>query len=378
MLNGRNLVVDTFSEVYNILKPWITHEFWDFESHDVVPNSVYVVSRKQFIEHKSKVEHLLGLDDIVLFFDNAAEGSSTLISQLQALEFDNIAKEKRLLLIGGGDMDSDYPYVRFDHFLSNILGYDSNVAAMSKTEEIFSKKDKPYQCLFLNGRSRPHRKYLFERLRLEGLLDRTLWSMLDGRPSNSRQIKLTHDGVNLMNTQSPIRPLPVEYEYNTYKNSQIDLSNGTRQFVKHQLFNNEWGEIYINPAPYVDTYFSLVTETVFEYPYSFRTEKIAKPLAMGHPWIVAASRGYYRDMKNLGFKTFDSVIDESFDLIDDHQDRMDRIFDIVSDLLKQNLQSFLDACYNTCKYNQQHLVELIPQIRQQFPEQFFNLIHRYG
>lgn len=378
MHNGRNLVVDSFSEVYTILNPWMTHDFWDFESHEIIPNSIYVVGRKQFVEHKSKVELLLNRPDILLFFDNAAEGSNTLVGQLQALGFDEAAKEKKLLLIGGGDMDADYPCVRYDHFLANILDYDANVAAMNSIEEIFSKKNKPYQCLFLNGRSRPHRKFLFEKLQVEGLIDRTLWSMLDGRPSNSRQLKLTHRGVNLMNTQSPLRPLPAEYEYETYKNSQLDLSNGTRQFVKHQLFNNEWGEIYINPAPYVDTYFSLITETVFEYPYSFRTEKIAKPLAIGHPWIVAASRGYYRDMHNLGFRSFGHVIDESFDLIDDHQDRMDRIYEIVADLLKQNLQSFLDECYNVCKYNQQHLVEIIPQIRQQFPTKFFDLISQYG
>ena len=147
--------------------------------------------------------------------------------------------------------------------------------------------------------------------------------------------------------------------------------------IKQELFNQEWGEIYLAPAPYVDTYFSLVTETVFEYPYSFRTEKIAKPIAIGHPWIVAASRGFYRDIRNLGFKTFDHVIDESFDQIDNHQDRMDRIIDIVDDLCKQDLGSFMSACKEVCKYNQQHLIEVVPKWRSQLPDQFFNLINKY-
>ena len=117
-----------------------------------------------------------------------------------------------------------------------------------------------------------------------------------------------------------------------------------------------------------------MTETVFEYPYSFRTEKTAKVLAMGHPFIVAASVGYYRDLRNLGFCTFDTVIDETFDQIENHQDRMDRIYDTVQDLCSQDLGSFLSACQDICKYNQQHLQELIPRIRSEFPPQFFNLI----
>jgi hypothetical protein len=116
---------------------------------------------------------------------------------------------------------------------------------------------------------------------------------------------------------------------------------------------------------------------VFEYPYSFRTEKIAKPLAQGHPWICAANAGFYRDLRYLGFKTFSSVIDESFDSIEHHQTRMDRIVDIVNDLCKSDLQAFLQACEPVCKYNQQHLVELSAQIRKEFPNNFFKFISHY-
>ena len=100
-------------------------------------------------------------------------------------------------------------------------------------------------------------------------------------------------------------------------------------FAKYKLFNNEWGEIYLNANPYLDTYFSLVTETVFDYPYSFRTEKIWKPIAIGHPWVAVANPGFYRDMHNLGFKTFGDLVDESFDLIDNSIDRLERIAVVV-------------------------------------------------
>ena len=377
MLNGRNLVVDTFSEVYHILKPWITQDFWDLSTHEPVSNSIYIIGRKQFVENPDKIRNMIDRPDMLIFFDNAAEGSWTLVSQLQMLNFDDLARQHKLLIIGGGDMQPDYEYLQHDHFLSRILDYDQNLQAMEKTPEIFSKLDKPYKFLFLNGRARPHRKYLYERFRESKLLDQALWTMLDGRPSFSRSFELVRDNINMLATTSEIRWLDSFYEFEFYKNPTVDAVPAQRSFVKNQLFNNEWGEIYLEPAPYIDTYFSLVTETVYEYPYSFRTEKIAKALAMGHPFIVASSVGFYRDLRNLGFRTFDTVIDESFDLVENHQDRMDRIYNIVQDLCQQDLVSFLTECKDICKYNQQHLKEIVPVIKSQFPQKFFKLISQY-
>jgi hypothetical protein len=377
MLNERNLVLDTMSEVYQPLLPYRTHEFWDFGTHDIVPNSVYVVGRKQITDNTAKVRELAQRDDIVVIFDNAAEGSWTLISQLQALGLHDLALTHQLLLIGGGEMSSEYAYVRYDHFIACIVDYEENLQAMNRSDEIFSNTRKPYSFLFLNGRSRPHRKYLWHRFQQKGLLDQALWTMLDSRPSRYRHFDLVDNSVNLMSTVTPLQWLPAEYEVPQYNTATITPGPAERTFVKTELFGNTWGEIYLNTPAYSDTYFSVVTETVFEYPYSFRTEKIAKPLAQGHPWICAANAGFYRDLRNLGFKTFNAIIDESFDSIEHHQTRMDRIVDIVNDLCKSDLQAFLLACEPVCKYNQQHLVELSTQIRKEFPNNFFKFINQY-
>jgi hypothetical protein len=120
-----------------------------------------------------------------------------------------------------------------------------------------------------------------------------------------------------------------------------------------------------------------VTETVFNYPYSFRTEKIWKPVAVGHPFIAVANRGFYQDLHKLGFKTFGHVIDESFDTIDNSQDRIERIACVVEDLCQQDLASFLAECYNVCKYNQQHYTEFRHRVPGELPEQFNRFINQY-
>jgi hypothetical protein len=72
----------------------------------------------------------------------------------------------------------------------------------------------------------------------------------------------------------------------------------------------------------------------------------------------------------LGFKTFSHVIDENFDQIENNTDRLERIAQVVEDLCRQDLASFVKECYNICKYNQQQLAELGPKIRAEFPNQF--------
>jgi hypothetical protein len=335
------------------------------------------MGRKQFIENRDIVKSMAESSEYCVVFDNAAEGSWTLISQLQVLKIQDLVMQNKILLISGGDLEPSYPHIVYEHFLSCITDYEENLQAMKHIDSIFNKIDKPYKFLFLNGRARPHRKYLYERFKKLNLLEQSLWTMLDSRPSGYKLFQLNENNINLMATVSELRRLPAEYEFDFFKNTEVIPGPAERTFIKTQMFNNLWGEIYLEPAPYVDTYFSLVTETVFEYPYSFRTEKIAKPIAIGHPWLVAANRGFYRDIRNLGFKTFGHVIDESFDQIDNHQDRMDRIIDIVDDLCKQDLASFMSACKEVCKYNQQHLLEVVPQWRSQLPEQFFNLINKH-
>jgi hypothetical protein len=362
------------SEVYRLLTPWVDEEFWEFNSVEAVAGSIYLFGRQQLLDNQKRIVDMAESDLYTMVFCDVAEGSWTLQSQVQRLGIESLIQQRKILLISGGEQQADYPYIQHDHFLIEILRYEENLAAMNQMDQLYDTVDKPYKFLFLNGRARPHRKYLYERFRQQGILEQSLWTMLESRPSISRCFDITEDNVNLMATASELRWLPAEYEVEQYQRATINPGPANRTFVKHQLFNNTWGEIYLKPEPYRDTYFSLVTETVFEQPWPFRTEKIAKPIAIGHPFIVATSPGYYRDLHRLGFQTFGHVIDESFDSIENHQDRMDRIVDIVEDLCQQDLALFQKECYNVCKYNQQHLQELVPQLQAEFPAKFFNLI----
>lgn len=373
MQKTRKLYLDTFCEVYDILKSYADGEFWNLRDHEIVPGATYVIGRKQSIDNQELLLNLANNNTIQLVLSNPHEGSSTLVGQMTRLQFDGPIMSKKIKLLGGGEMAPEWNYLLYDKFLPEILDYKENLIAAESTPAIYNKTDKPYKFLFLNGRQRSHRKYLIERLNMSGSLQHALWTTLDSKPGPWSNIQLFHNDVNLMTTVRPAQTLPPEYEFPTYKETANPKSENA--YVKFDLFKDEWGEIYLYPPPYIDTYFSVVTETVFEYPYSFRTEKIWKPIVMGQPWIAVANSGFYRDMHNLGFQTYSHIIDESFDLIENNQDRLERVATIIDDLCKQDLAAFLKECYNTSKYNQQHHLELAVKTRKEFPTRFFKFIN---
>lgn len=355
MIGNCKLVLDTGCEVYSELGQYADASFVDFRKHDIVPGAVYLIGRYQFSSNTALIRQLVDKNVIKVILSDPAEGSDTLRTHCAMYGVQDLARSGKILILGGGDMDSSYTCLQYDSFLPKILDYNENIAAVNRSTEIHTKTSKPFKFLFLNGRDRSHRKYLLDHFQNTGLLDESIWTCLDTK-------------------MGAIKLLDSKYEYADYQNTSVTT---TERFVKHQLFNNTWGEVYLNAEPYVDTYFSLVTETVFNYPYSFRTEKIWKPIAMGHPWIAVANCGYYRDLRNLGFRTFDHAIDESFDTIENNTHRLQRITKVVEDLCQQDLASFLKECYNVCKYNQQHLTQMRTQVRSEFPERFRQFINKH-
>ena len=103
-------------------------------------------------------------------------------------------------------------------------------------------------------------------------------------------------------------------------------------------------------------------------------------MCIGHPWIAVSNTGYYRDLKSLGFQTFGSIIDESFDGINNDIDRLERIRQVVEDLCssKNNLQSFLSQARPICEYNQKHLWNMREQVRKDFPAKFEKFMRDHG
>lgn len=108
---------------------------------------------------------------------------------------------------------------------------------------------------------------------------------------------------------------------------------------------------------YQDTYLSLVTETWWHQGYIFHcTEKIFKAVFYKHPFIVASTRGFLQYFRQMGYKTFDGIIDENYDLENDSDKRMHRILNEIERICSfndQQLREFKEKCLPIIEHNYQ-------------------------
>jgi hypothetical protein len=359
MLGNHRIIVDEWAEVWDLLKPYADSSFWRWSDLELDPDAVYIVGRVVLKENWQSITEWAHCHPGKIVFCNPAEGSQTILLQLKRLMIFEKIKSGEILLLTSGDQEPGWNYCKTDCYFSNIVEYLENISAHESWPQVYHKKNKPYDFLFLNGRLRPHRKYLIDLLRQQNLLDRALWTNL------SDSVEMSWTSTLITNQDEPVKLLPEHYEIPRAIPNMSELPAG---FVKHHLFGNTWGDAIVNPAAYVDTSFSLVTETIFDYPHTFRTEKIWKPMIMCHPFVVAANPGYYRDLHNAGFETFGNLIDESFDQIDDPTDRANRVVAVVKDICYNGAEAFLQAARSACKYNYQQLRDHNTQQRAALPD----------
>ena len=177
----------------------------------------------------------------------------------------------------------------------------------------FDMKTKDFLCY--NRVNRTHRCQLIAELKIHNIIDNGLVSFI---PKYSfygtyrdAELILQQDSFLSENKKQAYRGLVSEeriIDPYDYESTGLDPT----QLIKK-----------INH--YSTTMFSVVTESYwYESEISF-TEKIFGPIAHGHPFIVAAPAGYLTYLRKLGFKTFDGIIDETYDTITDHEQRMKAI-----------------------------------------------------
>ena len=100
----------------------------------------------------------------------------------------------------------------------------------------------------------------------------------------------------------------------------------------------------------------LVTETIATGRRHHLTEKTFKPIALGMPFIIVGTKGSLSYLRSYGFKTFDGIWDESYDLDEDGV-RIKRIADLLASLDKlsiQGKQDLFDQCHEVITHNWNH------------------------
>jgi len=108
---------------------------------------------------------------------------------------------------------------------------------------------------------------------------------------------------------------------------------------------------------YKQTDIELVLETLFDDSRHHLTEKSLRPIALGQPFISASTAGSLEYLKSYGFKTFGSLIDETYDTIQDPYNRLKEIVKLMStinQLSNNDYCELIDEMNKIALYNKQH------------------------
>jgi len=193
----------------------------------------------------------------------------------------------------------------------------------------FKPKDEKYLFLSYNRAIRHHRVRFFIDLLEKNLLNKGLVSF------------------------NKINQVPYETDENIkdFLLNETPLIIDTMPELKYNLAVN------ITVQDFERTFISVVTETLVDDGTLFFSEKIWKPIMVGHPFMVYGNQYSLKYLKSVGFKTFDKWIDESYD---DEPNRDKRSKMIVNELEKFSLKSLdelkklREEMFEICEFNYNH------------------------
>jgi hypothetical protein len=225
-------------------------------------------------------------------------------------------------------IDSD---LWMDWFVNTRSFYQQHTTLEQLTP--YDTKEKMFDILL--GASRPHRDFIYDHAHVSGI----------DKLSILTYYKFAH--LELFNNDNfiwesdmvPVNPITHSIGKVKYHNTEISIST----IVPISIYNQ--------------TAYSVVAETNFDNDYSFYTEKIVKPILAERLFIVFSGQYYLRNLRSLGFKTFDGIIDETYDTIEDPASRFGQAFKQMEYLITLSQADVLEQIREIAQHNKRLMFE---------------------
>jgi hypothetical protein len=145
--------------------------------------------------------------------------------------------------------------------------------------------------------------------------------------------------------------------------SIVDLRESLKEFLKYaphscdqlteQEHNSHWTLV---PEHYDDAYCNLVFETLYDAEQSggaFISEKTFKPIRHAQPFIIFGTTHSLKTLKQLGYRTFDHVLDNNYDYEVNNTQRYLKTLETLKTLDQQDLHAWYVSCRDDILHNQQ-------------------------
>ena len=236
-----------------------------------------------------------------------------------------------------GVVDHPFWYAQVHRFMSwfdySIRFYKTNPNFLTERLEPFKIKSRMFDILL--GCQRSNRDYVYDFITGNGLDSQVIMTYFrswDVDLRSSTEFKLDDPGVDYIGTtQHTVRHV-------LYHGFQMTLS----QVIPISIYN--------------ETAYTLVTETNGLNHFNFYTEKIVKPILAKRLFVVIAGKNYLHNLRAMGFKTFDGIIDESYDNVEDSDLRWQMAMEQVKRLCSQDQRTILEACKPIVEHNCNHML----------------------
>jgi hypothetical protein len=201
---------------------------------------------------------------------------------------------------------------------------------------------RPYRFTILNRTHKWWRATCMADLSRAGILDVSQWSY---------------------NTDITVGDDPAD---NPIEIDLLGLRDSVTQFMKSgpytcdRLTADQHNDHHLHVAEhYTDSYCHVVMETHFDADQSggaFLTEKTFKPIKHGQPFVIAGAAGSLQALRDLGYRTFDHVIDNSYDLEPDNTRRWQLVLGAIEKIRAQDPDQWFQQCVDDAQHNQQHFL----------------------
>ena len=107
---------------------------------------------------------------------------------------------------------------------------------------------------------------------------------------------------------------------------------------------------------FTNSYCNIILETHFDADGSggaFLTEKTFKAIKHGQPFVVVGCPGSLAALRELGYRTFDHAVDNSYDTIQNNTERWIAVRSVIAQLKSQDLHTWFESCRSDVEHNQQ-------------------------
>lgn len=268
----------------------------------------------------------------ILFCYHEGDNPERIKQRLDQLAEDHLMPPNCYRFISANTAAEKLPgFVYFTDFELWYYQRNSNVAAAG-----IHHNKRQHEFTVLNRLHKSWRAAVMCDLKQQGVLDNSYWSYCETGEFLDEECPIEIDSID------QLRINLVEF-LKTAPYFSDTLTNDERN--NHSVTESKY---------YTDSYCNIVTETHFDADQSggtFLTEKTFKPIKHGQMFFIAGPAGSLQLLRDLGYRVFDSVLDNRYDQEPNHTQRWIALSQSIRTAQKQ-LPKMFEQCRSDIEHNQ--------------------------